>query len=337
MDFPLYWVAGAVISGAYFGDKISPLSDTTVLASSTAGVQLFAHIRFMLFTTIPSILIALVVYFVAGLFIYDSTAMADNELPAALCKAFNITPWLLLVPIFTFLLIARRVPVLITLFLSVVAACVAMVLVQPQVVESLGGAGFSFEGVVKSVLSACCNGTSIDTGNSVLNELVATKGMAGMLNTIWLIMSAMCFGGVLVGSGIAHSITSAIIKRVNNVVRAVGATVSTGLFFNICTGDQYMSIILACELNKESFDSLGLDRRVLSRAVEDSATVVSVLIPWNTCAVAQSTVLGVPTVLYLPFSVFNLVSPLMSILVAALCLSKHSARMVKYETGRTDC
>ena len=335
LDFPLYWVAGAVISGAYFGDKISPLSDTTVLASSTAGVHLFTHIRFMLFTTLPSILVALAVYFVAGLFIYDSTAMADNELPAALCKAFNISPWLLLVPLFTFLLIARRVPVLITLFLSVVAASVAMVLAQPQVVESLGGSGLSFEGVVRSVLAACCNSTSISTGNAVLDELVATKGMAGMLNTIWLIMSAMCFGGVLVGSGIAHSITSAIIKRVNNVVRAVMATVSTGLFFNVCTGDQYMSIILACELNKESFDSLGVERRVLSRAVEDSATVVSVLIPWNTCAVAQSSVLGVPTFLYLPFCVFNLVSPFMSVLVAALYSGRYSGRMDGDETECT--
>lgn len=319
LGFPAWWTAGAVISGAYFGDKMSPLSDTTVLASSTAGVTLFSHIRYLIYTTVPSMLLALVIYAVAGVYMYEGVEAAGDGLSEALCEAFNISGWLLLVPLVTFVLIVRRVPVLITLFVSVVAASVAMLIAQPAVVEHLSGeADGAFSAAVNAVLTASCNATAMQTGNATLDALVSTRGMAGMLNTIWLILSAMCFGGVLMGSGMASTITRAILKGVRGVVGAVSTTVFSGFFFNLCTADQYMSIILTCDLNKEGFDRLGIDRRVLSRATEDSATVLSVLIPWNSCGIAQSAVLGISTLAYFPYCFFNILSPIMSVAVAAV-------------------
>ena len=317
--FPEWWTAGAVISGAYFGDKMSALSDTTVLAASTAKIPLFSHIRYMMYTTVPSFVIALVIYTVAGLWMYDSSNAMSSELVDALHQSFNISPWLLIVPLFTFTLIAFKVPALVTLFLSMLSACVAMLIFQPSLVAHIGGGELlDFKSAVLGVLTSCCNSTAIDTGNEVLNNLVSTRGMGGAMNVIWLVLTAMCFGGVMVGSGMMAAITKTLLKGVNTVTRAVSATVFSGLFFNCCTGDQFMSIILACDLNKQSFDKLGVDRRVLSRATEDSATVTSVLIPWNTCGVVQSMVLGVPTLMFMPFCFFNLLSPLMSILVAKL-------------------
>ena len=317
--FPEWWTAGAVISGAYFGDKMSALSDTTVLAASTAKVPLFAHIRYMMYTTVPTFIITLLIYTIAGLCIYDSNSVISNELVDALHGVFNISPWLLAVPIFTFTLIAKKVPALLTLFLSMLAACVAMLIFQPSIVAQIGGGeSLDFRTAVMGVLTSCCNSTAIDTGHEVLNSLVATRGMGGALNVIWLVLTAMCFGGVMVGSGMMGTITDTLLRGVNTVTKAVSATVFSGIFFNCCTGDQFMSIILSCDLNKGSFDKLGLDRRLLSRSAEDSATITSVLIPWNTCGVVQSMVLGVPTVLFAPFCFFNILSPLMTILVAKL-------------------
>ena len=317
--FPEWWTAGAVISGAYFGDKMSALSDTTVLAASTAKVPLFTHIRYMAYTTVPTFVITLVIYTIAGICLYDSSSVISKELADSLNATFNISPWLLLVPLFTFTLIAFKTPALLTLFLSMVSACVAMLIFQPSLVAQIGGASeLTFDSAVLGVLTSCCNSTSIDTGNEVLNNLVSTRGMAGALNVIWLVLTAMSFGGVMVGSGMMATITRTLLKGVNSVVKAVSATVFSGIFFNCCTGDQFMSIILACDLNKGSFDKLGLDRRVLSRSAEDSATVTSVLIPWNTCGVVQSMVLGVPTIMFAPFCFFNIISPLMSILIAKL-------------------
>lgn len=316
MGFPAWWTAGAVISGAYFGDKLSPLSDTTVLASSTSGVPLFPHIRYMLYTTIPSMTIALIVYLFVGFYINDTPKEHSNELAANLVSVFNISPWLLAVPLITFLFIIKRVPVLITLFASVVVACIAMLLAQPEIVIKLGGDGGGFACALNAVLKACCESTSVQTGSSVVDALVTTRGMAGMLNTVWLILAAMTFGGVFMGSGMANAITDALLKRVHGVTGVVTTTVFSGFFFNLCTADQYMSIILTSDLNRQGYDRLGIDRRVLSRATEDSATILSVLVPWNSCGIAQSAVLGIATVAYMPYCVFNIVSPFMSVLVA---------------------
>ena len=319
MGFPEGWVAGAIISGAYFGDKISLLSDTTVLASSTVGVPIFTHIRYMLYTTVPSMLVALGVFTVAGLMLRhgaDSQTMLYAE---ALRTTFRITPWLLLVPLATGLLIARKLPAIVTLFLAVVFACVAMLAAQPELVARVAGVdALDFLSGFRGVLMSCFGPTSLETGTPQLDELVATRGMAGMLNTVWLIICAMCFGGVMTGSGMLRSLTQLFLRVVRRPFSAVASTVGAGLFFNLCTADQYISIILSGRLFRDLYAERGLEERLLSRSVEDSATVCSVLVPWNSCGMTQATVLGVSTFAYLPYCIFNIASPLMSLLVAAL-------------------
>ncbi len=319
LGFEEGWIAGAIISGAYFGDKVSMLSDTTVLASSTVKVPIFTHINYMLQTTIPSFIVALVVFAVAGaLYPHADTshAMAVAEM---LGQTFNISAWLLLVPIFTGVLIARKLPAIVTLFISCVMACVALVVAQPSVLAEIAGVGSpDFMSGFKGVLTSCYGATAVDTGSVELNDLVATRGMAGMLETIWLIVCAMCFGGVMTGSGMLSSITDIFLRLVRRASSAVASTIGAGLFFNICTADQYISIILTGNLFRDLYNKRGFEPRLLSRSVEDSATVTSVLIPWNSCGMTQATVLGVATFAYLPYCIFNLVSPLMSILITAL-------------------
>ena len=319
MGFSEGWVAGAIISGAYFGDKLSLLSDTTVLASSTAGVEVFTHIRYMLYTTVPSMLIALGVFTVAGLALDHGVSTHAEMYAATLAATFRITPWLLAVPLATGMLIARKLPAIVTLFSSVVFACAAMLLAQPELVARVVGVGeLDFMSGFKGVLMTCFGPTAIPTGAPQLDELVATRGMAGMLNTVWLIICAMCFGGVMTGSGMLRSLTSIFLRWVRRAFSAVASTVGAGLFFNLCTADQYISIILSGRLFKDLYADRGMEERLLSRSVEDSATVCSVLIPWNSCGMTQATVLGVSTFVYAPYCIFNIVSPLMSLLVAAV-------------------
>lgn len=313
------WIAGAIISGAYFGDKISMMSDTTVLASSTVEVPLFTHIKYMLITTTPSLLIALVVFAIAG---FSGGAEAVSEamtIEASLKEVFNLSPWLLVVPLITGLLIAKKLPAMVTLFASVVMAAVAMIVAQPDIVRQLAEVDVvSALDKFKAIVTATTTSTSIETGNDLLNNLVATRGMGGMLDTIWLIICAMCFGGVMYGSGMLSSISQIFLRVARRTVGVVGSTVGSGLFFNLTTGDQYISIILTGKLFKQLYDERGLEGRLLSRSVEDSATVVSVLIPWNSCGMTQSTVLGVATMTYMPYCIFNIVSPVMSVIVAML-------------------
>ena len=270
MGFPEGWIAGAIISGAYFGDKLSLLSDTTVLASSTVGVPIFTHIRYMLYTTVPSFVIALAVFVIAGLTLDHTGGTHAGMYAESLRGTFRITPWLLAVPVAT------------------------------------------------GVLMSCFGPTAIPTGSPQLDELVATRGMAGMLNTVWLIICAMCFGGVMTGSGMLRSLTAIFLRWVRRTFSAVASTVGAGIFFNLCTADQYISIILSGRLFRDLYADRGLEERLLSRSVEDSATVCSVLIPWNSCGMTQATVLGVSTFVYAPYCIFNIVSPLMSLLVAAV-------------------
>ena len=310
------WIAGAIISGAYFGDKVSALSDTTVLASSTVRVPLFEHIKYMTITTIPSFVIALAVFMVVSLTHEVDTSIHIAELADTLQSSFNISAWLLLVPVVTMVLIARRLPALVTLFLSVVMACVAMVVAQPEIIAAIGGEGeFS---TFRALMTACSTSTSINTGNATINELVATSGMQGMLNTIWLVLCAMCFGGVMAGSGMLSALTQLFAKFVYRTASVVASTLATGIFANLLTADQYISIIITGETFRELYAKRGLEARLLSRSVEDAATVTSVLVPWNSCGMTQSTVLGVATLTYLPYCLFNLISPLMSLLVAVV-------------------
>lgn len=309
------WIAGAIISGAYFGDKVSPLSDTTILASSVTDTPLFTHIRYMMITTVPSLLIAVILFTVMGL-THDggSTAQEMNAFAATLEGKFNITPWLLLVPVATGILIARKVPSVVTLAISTVLACVAALIFQPDLLREVAGEG---GGLFKGTMMTCYGSTSLQTGNPILTELVATRGMAGMMNTVWLILCAMCFGGAMTAGGMLGSITSVCVRFIKNRVSTVASTVFSGLFLNIATADQYISIILLGNMFGDIYKRQGYESRLLSRTTEDAVTVTSVLIPWNTCGLTQATILSVPTLTYLPFCFFNLISPLMSILVAA--------------------
>ena len=313
------WIAGAIISGAYFGDKISLMSDTTVLASSTAEVPLFKHIQYMMITTTPSLIIALIVFTISGLSASPASAADTAMIETALQSTFNITPWLLIVPVLTAVLISRRLPAIVTLFASAAMAAIAMVIAQSDILMSIVGEGsLDFMSSLKAVILAATTDTAVETGNALLNELVATSGMGGMMNTIWLIICAMCFGGVMYGSGMLSAISQIFVRIARRTVSVVGSTVCSGIFFNLTTGDQYISIILTGNLFRQLYDDSNLERRLMSRSIEDSATITSVLIPWNSCGMAQSTVLGVATLTYLPYCIFNLASPLMSIIVAAL-------------------
>ena len=312
------WIAGAIISGAYFGDKISLMSDTTVLASSTSEVPLFTHIKYMVITTIPSFLIAIIVFTFAGLFATTAAAADTAQISSALEATYNISAWLLLVPVLTGLLISRRLPAIVTLFSSVLMAAVAMAIAQPDILMRIADVEeLSILSSFKAIVLATTTDTAVETSNPLLNDLVATSGMGGMMNTIWLIICAMCFGGVMWGSGMLLAISQIFLRMAHRTISVVSSTVCSGIFFNLTTGDQYISIILTGNLFGHLYDNRGLERRLLSRSVEDSATVTSVLIPWNSCGMAQSTVLGVATLTYLPYCIFNLVSPMISILVAA--------------------
>lgn len=317
------WTAGAIISGAYFGDKISPLSDTTILASSSSGTPLFTHIRYMMITTIPSFVIATVVFLIFSLTHKSADAVQAGEISCALKSTFNLSPILFLVPVITAYLIVRKIPAIITLSVASVLAAVAAVIFQPdilaEVANGTASAGpVSFMEGFKGLMITFYGSTAIDTGNEVLNSLIATKGMTGMLNTIFLIIMAVTFGGVLAGSGMLQSLTDMLVRCISRTVSLVGATVGTGIFCNMITGDQYLSIILTSSMYHKLYEGHGYENRLLSRSVEDSATVVSVLIPWNSCGMTQSTVLKVPTVDYLPYCLFNIISPLMSIFIAAV-------------------
>ena len=318
------WIAGAIISGAYFGDKISLMSDTTVLASSTVEVPLFTHIKYMLITTTPSLIIALVVFTIAGLSGVTAAASEATSIETTLQQAFNLSPWLLIVPLITGLLIAKKLPAIVTLFASVVMAAIAMIIAQPEIVLQLAEADVaSALNSFKAIVAAATTSTSIETHNELLNNLVATRGMGGMLDTIWLIICAMCFGGVMYGSGMLSALAQSFVRVARRTVSIVGSTVCSGIFFNLATGDQYISIILTGKLFKQLYDDRGMEGRLLSRSVEDSATVVSVLIPWNSCGMTQSTVLGVATLTYMPYCIFNLVSPVMSVIIAAIGYKIH--------------
>ncbi len=308
------WIAGAIISGAYFGDKISPLSDTTILASSVTDTPLFSHIRYMMVTTIPSLIITIIIFTVMGLTYETNNTQQITEFAAALSTKFTITPWLLVVPVVTGILIARKVPSIITLFLSTMLAGLFAFIFQPDLLREVAGS----ENIFKGFMMTFYGSTSLQTDSSMLTELVATRGMAGMMNTIWLILCAMCFGGAMTASGMLGSITSVFVRFMKNTVSMVASTVCSGLFLNLATADQYISIILTGNMFSNIYEKKGYESRLLSRTTEDSVTVTSVLIPWNTCGMTQATILSVPTLTYLPYCFFNLISPLMSIFVAAI-------------------
>lgn len=311
-------IAGAILSGAYFGDKMSPLSDTTNLASASAGTDLFTHIRYLALTTVPSISIALVLFLILGFGQKNEMDSASiDALLAGLRNSFNITPWVLLVPACVLLMIVKKIPPLPALFVGTVLGGIFAFIFQLPIVKSIGaevGTG-EFANYI-GIMQTAFGDTQLVTGNSTLDDLLSSSGMAGMLTTIWLILSAMIFGGTMEASGFLRLITESLIRRVKSVGSLVSATVGTCIFTNISASDQYLAVLVPGRMFAETYRKQGLAPQVLSRTLEDSGTVTSVLVPWNTCGAFHASVLGVATLSYLPFTFFCLISPVMSILFA---------------------
>ncbi len=312
------WIAGSIITGAYFGDKLSPLSDTTVLASSVSGTPLFTHIRYMLFTTVPTFLVSITIFLIAGFTMNVSGHGNVAVFMDGLRQTFVISPWLLLVPVLTGVMIARRWPSMVVLFLAILLAVVVALLVQSSLVHAISGhEGGGLLSSYKGMMQVCYGSTNIETGVPMLNELVHTSGMGGMMPTIWLIICAQTFGGALTATGQLRDLMEVVLRLVRGTASLVASTVGTALFCNIALADQYLSIMLSSQMFKDTYQKRGYEARLLSRSCEDGATVTSVLVPWNTCGLTQSTVLGVATLTYLPYCFFNFLSPVTSIVVAA--------------------
>ena len=311
MGFNPGWVAGAVISGAYFGDKVSPLSDTTVVASSTCGVDLFEHIRYLMYTAVPAMTIALLVFFFAGLNINPTSEMATTDILHHLNETFVISPYILVIPAITVILIVLRVPTLVTLLCSSLLGLGGIFVFQPGIVDMLNG-----DGIFSMIGRLLWGETLFTTGHETFDNLVSTSGITGMLPTVALVLCAMLFGTAMIGTGMLSRLTHALPRKLNGRFALVGSTVGSGLFLNSCTADQYLSIIIGGNMFRNAYRRFGLEPRLLSRTLEDSVSVTSVLIPWNSCGVTQSAVLGVATLTYLPFCIFNYLSPLMSLLIA---------------------
>ena len=313
--------AGAIISGAYFGDKISPLSDTTVLASSLNRVQLFDHIHYMYLTTIPSFIISLIVFTVLGLMHGSGSAEQIAVYTTTLAARFHITPWLMLVPAITMLLIWKRKPALMVLAIAALVAGVAALIFQPDIVKEIGlrvTAGTPVKVYFAGLVEMVYNSVSLETGIQEVNQLVSSRGMLGMLNTVFLIVCAMCFGAAMQGSGMIGDLSRILQPLTRTRAGLVGSTVVTGTALNGIVSDQYLAIILTSNIYRDTYEQNGYEQRLLSRSVEDSATVTSPLYPWSSCGMTQATILSVPTLAYAPFCLFNILSPFMSILVGAI-------------------
>jgi Na+:H+ antiporter, NhaC family len=313
-------IGGAIISGAYFGDKMSPLSDTTNLAPAMAGTDLFTHIRYMAWTTIPSISITLIIFLVLGLNKYSGTEYSDiTPILTAIDNTFNINPFLFLVPALVIFLIIRKTPALPALFIGTLAGAVCALVFQPQIIQQVSGMDDRFHvAAYIAIMKSMYTQISVNTNHEMVNSLLETGGMRGMLNTVWLIICAMIFGGIMESSGLLHRITESVIKLAHNTGSLVASTAGTCVFFNITASDQYLSIVVPGRMFAETYRERGLKPQNLSRTLEDSGTVTSVLVPWNTCGATQATVLGVPTLTFLPYCFFNIISPFMTIIFAYL-------------------
>ena len=313
-------VAGAIISGAYFGDKMSPLSDTTNLAPAMAGTDLFTHIRYMAFTTVPSMIITLIIFLGIG-FSSDFAGTLTNveEVKTSIEATFNTNPLLFLVPVILLTVIILKVPPLPSLFIGTLLGGIFAVIFQPQIIREIAGIFDNYtQASYISVMQAMFGDVSLTTTDENVNELLSTSGMRGMLDTVWLILSAMVFGGVMESAGLLKRITQPIVKYAKSTGNLVASTVGTCIFFNTTASDQYIAIVVPGRMFRKNYEEKGLKPEVLSRTLEDSGTMTSVLIPWNTCGATQSRVLGVATTDYLPYAFFNIISPFMTMLFAYL-------------------
>jgi NhaC family Na+:H+ antiporter len=328
-------IAGAIISGAYFGDKMSPLSDTTNLAPAMAGTDLITHIKYMALTTIPSIVITLIIFLVIGFFYNANGEVGQiDALQTAIQSKFNISPFLFLVPIVVIGLIVKKVPAIPSLFIGSLLGGVFAIIFQPDLLVELSGETNFFKASYKSVIDAMSTDIAIVTQNEIVNELLSSSGMAGMLNTIWLIICAMIFGGVMENAGMLKRITQSIIGFAKTTGSLIATTTVSCITFNITASDQYLAIVVPGRMFAEEYKERGLHPKVLSRTLEDSGTVTSALIPWNTCGAYHSGVLGIATGEYFMYCFFNLISPLMTLAFGFLGIK--IAKLAKTESKNSE-
>lgn len=319
LGFPLGMVAGAVVSGAYFGDKLSPMSDTTNLAPAMAGTDLFTHIRYMMYTTIPTYILTLIIFIVLGLTVETSGVADSSILLNNIQKTFNITPLLFLVPAIVIGLIAKKTEPLVALLLGTLLAAIFAIIFQPHIVLMLsGGTTMNITNAYKGVLNAITIESVIPTDVETLKDLFKSGGMQKMLNTVWLILCAMVFGGIMDAIGALARISQALLSMAKSTFGLFAATVGSCLALNITASDQYLAIVVPGKMFSKAYADKGLAPENLSRTLEDAGTVSSVLIPWNTCGAYHASTLGVATLDYLPYAFFNLISPFMTLIFAAL-------------------
>lgn len=313
-------IAGAIVSGAYFGDKMSPLSDTTNLAPAMAGTDLFTHIKYMVVTTVPTMSLTLIIFLVWG-FVQDTSAVTTNTdaVLRTIENSFNLNPLLFIVPAVVVYLIVKKMPALPALLIGSLLGGIFAVIFQPDVVNQISGIeGNYLESSFTAVMRALTTTINVQTDNQMITDLLTGRGMAGMLNTIWLILTAMIFGGVMESCGLLHRIAEEIIRFAHSTGSLVASTAATCVFFNITASDQYMAIAVPGRMFADTYRERGYMPELLSRTLEDSGTVTSVLVPWNTCGATQAGVLGVATMAYAPYTFFCLISPFMTVLQAYL-------------------
>ena len=319
LGIPVGMVGGAVIAGAYFGDKLSPLSDTTNLAAAVTKVDLFKHIKYLTYTTIPSISITLIVFIILG-FLQVSDGTTDNTyLLNAISEKFNISLALFLVPLIVLIMIVKKTPPLIALVIGTLVGALFSLIFQPQIISELSGVTNS--SLIDSyivIMNTITGEINIETNNEILNDLFSTGGMLGMMNTIFLVIGTMVFGGVMDAIGALKTISKALLKWADNTFKLFASTVASCLALNVSASDQYLSIVVSGKMFEKAFEDKGLAPENLSRTLEDSATVTSALIPWNSCGAYHSSVLGVSVGEYFIYAIFNWISPFMTLLYAAL-------------------
>ena len=316
LGFDLGIVAGAIISGAYFGDKMSPLSDTTNLAAAVSGSNLFEHIKYMTITTVPTIIIALVFFTVYNL-LNEPNQIAENMgYVESMKEYFFISPILFLVPLIVILFIIKKINPIISLFVGVITASIFFLIFQNElIVKLVNELGINrYQIIMNSIVSE----TNIQTDITFLSELFNSDGMKGMLNTIWLVISAMIFGGVMESIGALKKISIYLLSLAKSTRGLFSSTILSCFTVNISASDQYLAIVIPGKMFSSAYKDRKLSSLNLSRTIEDSGTVTSVLIPWNTCGAYQSSVLNVNVIDYFIYAIFNWLSPITTLFVVSL-------------------
>ncbi len=324
--------AGAIISGAYFGDKMSPLSDTTNLAPAVTGTNLFDHIEHMVWTTVPSLIIAAIIFLIIGLQSDSASELSSLDTTLTILQSqFNLSLWLLLPLFIVFFMAVKKIPAIATIFIGgLLGGVFAIIFQSDKILVGVDSDLSSTSHVLTTVWSALFDGYQSDSGNEVIDDLLSRGGMSSMLNTIWLIITALSFGAVLEHTGLLQRIVSSILSMVRSTGSLIASTVVTCIGCNILTADQYMAIVLPGRMYKVEFEKRGLDPRNLSRTLEDSATMTSALIPWNTCGAFMASTLGVATLAYLPFAFFNYLNPIISVIYGYT-----GFKLIPLEQGKT--